>query len=69
MKPYDLYWKVRNGGAEAAQVEELRGEISLDEGGNSKVESTKYRGTHYVECYVVKNGRVIAVDHQTVIVS
>lgn len=69
LKPYELYWKVRNTGAEAASLGQLRGEITPDGGGNSKVESTKYGGTHYVECYVVKNGRVIAVDHQTVVVS
>lgn len=68
-KPYDLYWKVRNTGAEAANLGQLRGEISLDGGRNSKVESTKYRGTHYVECYVVKDGGVVAMDHQTVVVS
>lgn len=68
-KPYELFWKVRNGGAEAARLGQLRGEISRDAGGNSKVESTSYKGTHYVECYVVKNGVVVATDHQTVVVS
>lgn len=68
-QPYDLYWKVRNGGVEAEQAGQLRGEISLDEGGNRKVESTSYKGTHYVECYVVKGGLVVAFDHQTVVVT
>lgn len=68
-KPYHLYWKVRNGGAEAEAAGQLRGEISLDSGGNYKTESTSYRGTHYVECYVVKDGVVIASDHQTVVVT
>jgi hypothetical protein len=68
-KPYELYWKVRNGGEEAARLEQLRGEISQDAGRSSKVETTKYKGSHYVECYVVKNRVVVAVDRQTVIVS
>jgi hypothetical protein len=67
--PYSLYWKVRNGGAEAAEVKQLRGEISLDEGQNRKTETTSYKGTHYVECYVVRDGIVIAKDRQTVLVT
>lgn len=31
-------------------------------------ESTKYRGSHYVDCYVVKDGRVVAKDRQPVFV-
>jgi hypothetical protein len=64
-----LYWKVRNGGAEAASVSGgLRGEIRQDAGGGHNIESTSYRGTHYVECYAVVDGTVVAMDHQTVIV-
>jgi hypothetical protein len=66
---YQLYWKVRNGGGEAAQVNELRGEITRDQGENGKTETTSYKGTHYVECYVVKDGVVVARDRQTVIVT
>ncbi len=68
-KPYELYWKVRNTGDEAANVGQLRGEISRDGGRNSRAESTKYRGAHYVECYVVKDGRVVALDRQIVVVT
>jgi hypothetical protein len=66
--PYDLYWKVRNGGEEAAAREQLRGEITKDGGGGVKTESTSYKGTHYVECFVVQRGAVVARDRQTVIV-
>jgi hypothetical protein len=66
---YRLFWKVRNGGQEAANVNQLRGEIAPDAGNNQKIETTMYKGTHYVECYVVANGRVVARDHQTVIVT
>ena len=51
-----------------AEVEQLRGEIREDAGGHRHSESTKYRGSHYVECYVVKSGRVVAVDRQQVFV-
>lgn len=67
-QPRDLYWKVRNGGAEAANVDQLRGEITQDNGALTKTETTSYSGSHYVECYVVKNGKVVAIDHQSVIV-
>ena len=29
-------------------------------------ESTKYRGSHYVEAYVVRDGMVVASDHHEV---
>lgn len=67
--PYEMYWKVRNGGQEAAAAGELRGEIRKDEGQGVRVESTSYAGYHYVEVYVVKDGRVVASDRQSVIVT
>jgi hypothetical protein len=57
--PYSVYWKVRNFGEEAKNAEGLRGEITLGVG--RKEESTLYYGTHYVECYIVKNGICVAV--------
>jgi hypothetical protein len=67
-KPYEVYWKVRNSGAEAAKLNALRGEITRDAGGHQKTETTSYRGSHYVECYVVKNGECVAMDRQQVFV-
>lgn len=68
-EPYTVYWKVRNGGAEAAQKQELRGEISRDADAQEKSETTLYTGTHYVECYIVKDGTVVAKDRQSVVVT
>jgi Second Messenger Oligonucleotide or Dinucleotide Synthetase domain/Adenylyl/Guanylyl and SMODS C-terminal sensor domain len=67
-EPFTVYWKVRNGGAEAKSIEQLRGEISKDEGYRQKTETTSYAGSHYVECYIVKQGVVVARDRQSVIV-
>ena len=39
---------------------QLRGEIRDDSGSHRHNESMKYRGSHYAECYVVKDGRVVA---------
>lgn len=64
--PFTVYWKVRNGGVEANEAKALRGEISKDEGLWQKTETTLYKGHHYVECYIVKNGAVVARDRQDV---
>lgn len=67
-KPYDVYWKVRNTGAEAENAHQLRGEITRDKGFERRKESTAYRGSHYVECFVVKDGVCVASDKQLVFV-
>lgn len=59
-KPYEIYWKVRNFGEEAKKNSDLRGEIV--KGNSKKIEYTKYRATHYVECYIIKNNKCIAMD-------
>lgn len=57
-----IYWKVKNKGHEAAQKEQLRGEITRDSGNWSRSESTAYTGTHYVECYAILDNKCIAFD-------
>lgn len=64
--PYDTYWKVRNDGEEAARLNVLRGQIEL--GNAYRSETTAYRGNHYVEVYIVKDGRCVAIDRQRVTV-
>ena len=66
--PYKVYWKVRNTGEEAIRADCIRGQIKADDGTRRRDEPTKYRGKHYVECYVVKNGVCVAVAHQNVII-
>lgn len=65
-KPYDLYWKVRNTGAEAEQAGGLRGQLLEDNGTGVREETTSYRGQHYVEAYIVKDGLIVARDHHKV---
>ncbi|SYZ71958.1 hypothetical protein TRIP_C20073 [Candidatus Zixiibacteriota bacterium] len=62
-EPYEIKWKVKNTGAEARRIGQLRGEIYDDDGYRRRKESTKYWGNHYVECYVIKNGVCVAADH------
>ena len=58
--PYTMYWKVRNFGKEAFDIGQLRGEIVPDEGYGKKEERTRYRGEHFVECFIVKDKKCVA---------
>jgi hypothetical protein len=56
-------WKVKNTGNEAESHGQLRGEITLDRGSKTKIETTHYIGTHYVECYAITDDeKCIAKD-------
>jgi hypothetical protein len=54
--PYTMKWKVRNFGEDAIMAGDLRGKIELSTPKDTiKQENAKYRGTHFVECFVIKN--------------
>jgi hypothetical protein len=58
--PYRTFWKVRNTGDDARLDNGLRGEIREDTPGAVHAESTKYRGQHKIECYIVVDDLVVA---------
>lgn len=62
-KPYSVYWKVRNCGEEAYRRKMVRGEIWADEGKRKREEHADFKGDHYVECYIVKDGACVARAH------
>lgn len=62
--PFEVFWKVRNRGSEAAAAGALRGEIEA--GGMEHQETTLYRGRHRIEVYIVQNGTVVASASQLV---
>lgn len=64
--PFDIKWKVRNYGEEALRANDLRGQIVNDSGKGEKVENTKYRWKHIVECYIIKNDICVARNSITV---
>ncbi len=66
--PVQVYWKVRNTGEEAMAANKIRGQVELDSGTLRRSEPTGYRGRHYVEAYIVKDGVCVAMDHQDVII-
>lgn len=69
-EPFDVYWKIRNKGSEASERGQLRGEIHrAPAGAMTRAEHTAYRGSHFVEVYVVRDGVCVAKDHQQVVVT
>lgn len=62
-EPYNLRWKVLNRGEEAWKRDEIRGQIIADTGKRDHREHTRFRGEHYVECYAIKRGVVVARAH------
>lgn len=67
-EPYDIYWKVKNNGVEAEKNDCLRGQIVKGFGTWRQDEPTAFRGPHYVECYIVKDGVCVALDRQQVLI-
>lgn len=59
----ELWWKVLNRGDEAKRRNQIRGQIFKDSGKGKHRESTLFSGYHYVECYAIKDGVLIARGH------
>ena len=60
--PYTVKWQITNTGDEARAANGLRGDrfenAQLNRGGIlcGKKEETSYSGTHYIQCFIIKNG-------------
>lgn len=67
--PYELKWKVLNRGEEAERRNNIRGQIISSSQPNARHESTSFRGEHVVECFVIKDGVVVARDRIDVPIS
>lgn len=65
-RPYEVYWRVVNTGAHAAHKKGLRGKPFLDYTGAdlTRWEPTEYTGKHWMECFIVKNGIVVAASER-----
>jgi Adenylyl/Guanylyl and SMODS C-terminal sensor domain/Second Messenger Oligonucleotide or Dinucleotide Synthetase domain len=61
---YNVHWQIVNTGEEAKRSNGLRGIIFLSKsagvGGLRQKEATAYKGKHWVECFIVKNGYLVA---------
>ena len=62
VEPFDVRWKVLNQGPEAERRDKIRGQIVKSTSKRERREVTNFRGDHYVECYIIKNGVVVARD-------
>lgn len=60
-EPYEIIWKVKNEGEEAIRTNQIRGQLMRNKG-NTLNERTSFKGNHYVECYIIKNGVCVAKD-------
>jgi len=67
--PYEVRWKVLNQGDEAERRNKIRGQIVPSNRSTGRHERTEFRGDHLVECYVVKDGVVVARDRLHVPIS
>ncbi len=68
--PYEVYWQVVNTGEEATIAHGLRGGFdvgSINSGKLLRKETTKYKGAHSIECFVVKNGYLAASSGQFIV--
>lgn len=59
---YALRWKVLNRGPEAERRDMVRGQIVDSSKSESRTEHSDFKGEHVVECYVIKDGVVVARD-------
>ena len=63
-EPYEIRWAVHNHGAEARRADELYHESFP--GTTPHIETTLYRGHHFLDCEIVKEGRVVAKTRHVV---
>lgn len=68
-EPYELKWKVLNRGAVAERRDKIRGQIVDSSKPGVRIEHSDFKGEHVVECYVVKDGIVVARDRIDVPIS
>lgn len=63
MPPYQVFWQIVNTGDAAKSAHDLRGRFECgiaESRGLVKKETTRYPGSHSIECFIVKNGYCLA---------
>lgn len=64
-RPFDVHWQVVNTGDEARLENSLRGGFYSD--GLVRKEETRYKGKHWIECFIVKDGQCVARSGEFVV--
>ena len=62
-EPYEVRWQVVNTGSDAILARQLRGDEFEESNGSTKDirwEGTEYRGTHWIEAFIIKSGVCVA---------
>ncbi|WP_434043979.1 MULTISPECIES: nucleotidyltransferase [Sorangium] len=68
--PYRVYWQIVNTGQQARDARGLRGgfeEVSVVRGHLKREESTRYTGSHSIQCFIVKNDYCVATSEPFVV--
>ena len=59
--PFKVFWQIVNTGYEAMNEHCLRGGFEeSNEGASGRREITKYSGSHFVQCFIIKHGYCVA---------
>ena len=59
LMPYEVHWQIVNTGTEAYKANGLRGGFykgTTETHGTVRKENTEYKGKHWIECFIVKDG-------------
>ena len=62
-EPYEVRWQIVNTGRDAILADGLRGDEFEESNGASKRvrwEATEYRGTHWIEAFIIRHGTCVA---------
>jgi hypothetical protein len=64
---YTVKWQVVNTGDEALMANGLRGGFETEVNSTKRHEGTEYQGTHYVQAFLLKRGKCIAMSKEFVV--
>lgn len=65
LKPYSIFWKIKNEGETAKKKDMIRGQL-LETNSYIHKEHTDFRDNHYVEAYIIKEDICIAKERMEV---
>jgi len=64
---YVVKWQVVNTGDEARRANSLRGGFETEANSTKRHEETEYQGTHYVQAFLLKHGKCIAMSKEFIV--
>lgn len=68
-EPYYVRWKVKNIGKTAEKKNQIRGQIIEDSGSKKRKEHSTFHGSHFVDCYIIKDDVCVARERIDVPIS